>query len=68
MRKKPDPAIISVQSKMFANGIRISDACARASISPASWSRWAAGGTPDLTKLRSLEAAVDEMTSEDGPA
>lgn len=64
MSKKPDPAIIPVQSKMFANGIRVGDACKLAGINPATWSRWAAGGVPDLAKLRDLERTVDEIVTQ----
>jgi transcriptional regulator with XRE-family HTH domain len=60
-RKKPDPAIIPLATRMFSEGIRIGELCKHAGISPSTWSRWAAGGVPDLSKLRALEAALDEI-------
>lgn len=68
MRKKPDPAIVPVQSKMFAEGIPISEACEKAGVHPGTWSRWAAGGVPDLQKLRAIEAAVAEIVESEAPA
>lgn len=61
MRKKPDPAIVPIQSKMFAHGISIKEACERADINPTTWSRWAAGSIPHTGKLRELDRAVDEL-------
>lgn len=70
MHKKPDPAIIPLATRMFAEGIRVNEACKRAEppISPSTWSRWVAGGVPDLATLRRLEATVEEMVAEEAAA
>lgn len=61
MRQKPDPIIIPLQSRMFAEGIGVTELCKAAKVSPSTWSRWARGGVPDLAVLRRLEGALDEM-------
>jgi hypothetical protein len=58
--KKPDSAIVPFQSRMFEHGVRIKDVCKTAGVSPSTWSRWAAGGVPDLGTLRKMEAALEE--------
>lgn len=68
MRKKPDPIIVPLQSRMFAAGLRTKDVCERAAVNPSTWSRWAAGGVPDLATLRKIEAAVEAMILEDEQA
>lgn len=65
MRRKPDPAIVPLASKMFAEGLRIAEVCKRAHVSPQTWSRWAAGGVPKLDKLRDIDTAINEMIAED---
>jgi|GEM_PF-6768702 len=60
-RRKPDPIIVPLQSRAFAEGVRIKEMCERADVHPTTWSRWAAGGTPDLTALRRMEAALDAI-------
>lgn len=68
MRKKPDPAIVPLQSAMFAAGLPIGAVCKRAGVNPTTWSRWASGGIPDTAKLRAIAAAIEEMASEEQPA
>jgi hypothetical protein len=67
--KKPDPLVVALNSKMFEHGISISDACIRAApaVNRSTWSRWAAGGAPDIPTFRRLEAAVDELIAEKMP-
>lgn len=65
---KPDPLVVDLNTKMFANRIRPGDACKKAvpPIAPSTWSRWASGGAPDIATLRRLEAVVDEMIVTNG--
>ncbi len=65
MRKKPDPAIIPLAARMFAEGIRVKEVCERADVSATTWSRWASGGVPNLAVLRRLEAALEQLVAED---
>ena len=65
MRKKPDPAIIPLATRMLTEGIRVGEVCRRAKVAASTWSRWMSGGVPDLATLRRLEAALDEMIAEE---
>lgn len=64
-RSKPDPAIVPIQRAAFANAISIRDICLRAGVHPSTWASWARGNFPKTRKLRAMQAAVDEMISED---
>lgn len=61
---KPHPLVVPLATHMFANGIKVQDACARAGVNPTTWSRWAKGAVPSLTSLAKLHMAIDEIVAE----
>lgn len=62
--QKPDPLVVDLNTRMFANGIKPGKACERAGVNASTWSRWAAGGAVHLATFRKIEAAVDGMISD----
>lgn len=64
MRKTPDPAIVPLQSAMFAAGYSVKEVCARAGVHVTTWSKWASGGVPHTQKLRDMQAAFESLIAE----
>lgn len=62
--QKPHQMVVDLNTLMFANRIRPGDACRRARVNASTWSRWAAGGTPDVLTHDRLKLAVEEMIAE----
>lgn len=59
-----DEAVVELHSKMFRHRLKVKEVCSRAGIGVATWTRWAAGASPNLGNLRKMEKAVDELIAE----